>query len=44
MEGKDRISIEVRGEAVIRVFGSKVTAPLSTSFEIGLADILKGLR
>lgn len=41
MEGKDRISIEVRGEAVIRVFGSKVTAPISSSFEISLADILK---
>jgi hypothetical protein len=44
MEGRDRIRVEVRGEAIVRVFGSKVTAPLSTSFEIGLADVLKGLR
>jgi LEA14-like dessication related protein len=41
MEGRDRIRVEVRGESIIRVFGSKVTAPLSTSFEISLADILK---
>jgi hypothetical protein len=44
MEGRDRIRVEVRGEAIIRVFESKVTAPISTSFEIGLADVLKGLR
>jgi hypothetical protein len=41
MEGRDRIRVEVRGEAIIRVFGSKVTAPISSSFEISLADILK---
>jgi transposase len=37
----DRIRVEVRGESIIRVFGSKVTAPISSSFEISLADILK---
>jgi LEA14-like dessication related protein len=41
MEGRDRIRVEVRGESIIRVFGSKVTAPISSSFEISLADILK---
>jgi LEA14-like dessication related protein len=38
-EGRDRINVEVEGEASIRVFGSKVAAPISASFEISLADI-----
>jgi LEA14-like dessication related protein len=39
IEGRDRINVEVEGEASIRVFGSKVAAPISASFEISLADI-----
>lgn len=38
-EGRDRINVKVEGNASIRVFGSKVAAPISTSFEISLADI-----
>jgi LEA14-like dessication related protein len=41
MEGRDRINIEVRGNAVLRVFGSRVTAPVSSSFELKLKDILR---
>jgi hypothetical protein len=41
MGGRDRINIEVRGNAVLRVFGSKVTAPISSSFEVSLKDILR---
>jgi LEA14-like dessication related protein len=43
MEGRDRINIEVRGNAVLRVFGSRVTAPVSSSFELNLKDILRQL-
>jgi LEA14-like dessication related protein len=43
MEGRDRINIEVRGNAMLRVFGSKVTAPVSSSFELNLKDILRQL-
>jgi hypothetical protein len=43
MGGRDIISIEVRGNAVLRVFGSKVTAPISSSFEVSLKDILRQL-
>ena len=43
MEGRDRINIEVRGNATLRVFGSKVTAPISSSFELSLKDILRQL-
>jgi LEA14-like dessication related protein len=39
IEGRDHINVEVEGEASIRVFGSKVTAPISASFEVSLADI-----
>ena len=38
-EGRDRVNIGVRGEASIRVLGSKVTAPIAASFEISLTDI-----
>jgi LEA14-like dessication related protein len=38
-EGRDSINVEVEGEASIRVFGSKVTVPISVSFEVGLADV-----
>jgi len=41
MEGRDRVNVEVRGEAIVQVFGSKVTAPVSASFELSLTDILK---
>jgi hypothetical protein len=41
MEGRDRINIEVRGNAILRVFGSRVIAPVSSSFELNLKDILK---
>jgi Lon protease-like protein len=40
-QGMDRIKVEVRGEARIRVFGSRVTAPLSASYELGLRDALQ---
>jgi LEA14-like dessication related protein len=43
MEGRDRINIEVRGNAILRVFGSKVTTPISSSFELSLKDILRQL-
>jgi len=43
MEGRDRIYIEVRGNAILRVFGSRVTAPISSSFELNLKDILRQL-
>ena len=38
-EGRESVNIEVRGEALIRVFGSKAAAPISASFEISLEDI-----
>jgi LEA14-like dessication related protein len=38
-EGRESIKVEVRGEASMLVFGSKVKAPISASFEIGLADV-----
>jgi LEA14-like dessication related protein len=41
MEGRDRINIEVRGNAILRVFGSRVIAPVSSSFELKLKDILR---
>jgi LEA14-like dessication related protein len=41
MEGRDRISIEVRGNAVLRVFGSRVNSTISSSFEVSLTDILR---
>jgi LEA14-like dessication related protein len=43
MEGGDRINIEVRGNAILRVFGSRVIAPVSSSFELNLKDILRQL-
>jgi len=42
--GLDRIKVEVRGEAALRVFGSRVVAPLSLSYELGLEDFLRQLR
>ena len=39
-EGRESINVEVRGEASMLVFGSKVKAPISASFEIGLADVM----
>ncbi len=39
-EGRGSINVEVRGEALVRVFGSKVTAPISASFKVSLTDIL----
>jgi hypothetical protein len=41
MGGRDRVNIEVKGEAILRVFGSRVTTPISSSFEVSLTDILK---
>jgi LEA14-like dessication related protein len=41
MGGRDRVNIEVKGEAILRVFGSRVTTPFSSSFEVSLTDILK---
>jgi LEA14-like dessication related protein len=38
-EGRDSVNVEVRGEASIRVFSSKIAAPISASFKISLADI-----
>ena len=38
-KGRDRVSIEIRGIVSTRILGSKITTPISTSFEIGLADI-----
>jgi LEA14-like dessication related protein len=39
---RDRIKIEVKGEALVRVFGSKVIVPISLPFEISLTDIKGG--
>jgi len=44
LRGLDRINVEVRGEAVLRVFGSRVVAPLSVSYELGLEDFVQQLR
>jgi LEA14-like dessication related protein len=38
-EDRDHVSVEIRGMVSTRIFGSKVTAPISTSFEVSLADI-----
>ena len=40
-EGRERVDFEVKGVASIHVFASKVTAPLSTSFEVSLTDIIE---
>jgi hypothetical protein len=39
LEGRVSVRVEVKGEASMRVFGSKVVAPLSASFKVGSADI-----
>jgi hypothetical protein len=44
LRGLERIKVEVRGEATLRVFGSRVVAPLSLSYELGLEDFLQQLR
>jgi LEA14-like dessication related protein len=41
MEGRDRVNIEIKGKAILRVFGSRVIAPISSSFEVSLTDFLK---
>ena len=39
LEERGSVNVEVKGEASIRVFGSKVTAPISASFKVSSADI-----
>jgi LEA14-like dessication related protein len=44
LRGLDRIKVEVRGEARLHVLGSRVVAPLSISYELGLEDVIQQLR
>lgn len=37
--GKDQMDVQIRGEVVMRVLGSRVTAPIRMSFPISRADL-----